>query len=350
MRRSAHAHAGRDRFRYNGRRWEEVSWLAPRMHWLPGPDTRAAVLKHPIFLAGLAVVVLLGLTAAVLVVAESVRGSESSEPRVSITPLGTSSPGPISRTAVALGVTGRTLGVTAVRTAPGERSPRLGNLPKGADVTIDGRTDDNGWYRIIFPPNSDLHGWIDADDVDVTGDPESLVVATAEPPIIVDVPTIPPAVLTADAQQPITLTPEGTATPDPAAQLPDLVVGSPPNVSNGRLFITVINQGSGAFTGDLVVAIFNSDSTALLGGATIPGFTLEPGLSIDVDTGYTVTDNETLLLVVDPNGEVEETDNLNNSLLVSITLGAQPTVENPFATPAPDVTEPVVPENPPPAP
>jgi uncharacterized protein YraI len=305
------------------------------MHWLPGPDTRAAVLKHPFFLAGLAVVVLLGLTAGTLVIVDSVRGSGEPERQVVVEPLGTNTPGPVSRTAVALGVSGRTVRVAAVRTAPGERSPRLGNIPRGSDVSIDGRTDDNGWYRIIFPPNSDLHGWVDADDLELTGDPRTLVVATAEPPIIVDVPTIPPAVLTADAEVPTIETPAPTETPVPGSELPDLVVGSPPNISEGQLFVTVINQGAGIFQGDLVVAIFNSDSTALLGGATIPGFTLEPGRSIDVGTGYVVSADQTLLLIVDPNGDVEEVDNTNNSLLVSITLGAEPTVGNPFDTPTP---------------
>ena len=31
------------------------------------------------------------------------------------------------------------------------------------------------------------HGWVDADDLELTGDPQTLVIATAEPPVIVDV-------------------------------------------------------------------------------------------------------------------------------------------------------------------
>jgi hypothetical protein len=197
-------------------------------------------------------------------------------------------------------------------------------------VQIDGRTSDNGWYRIIFPPNSELHGWVEAESLDITGDPLTLAIATAEPPIQVELPTEPAARFTPQIEE----TPEdaATATPTPVG-LPDLVVGTTPVISNGQLFITVINQGSGPMTGDLVVAIFNPDGTALLGGATLPGFTLEPGLSVDVGTGFVITQDVTLLLVVDPNGEIEEVDNTNNQIVISIATGNPP--------PPPPETEPM---------
>ena len=137
-------------------------------------------------------------------------------------------------------------------------------------------------------------------------------------------------------------TPEVTETPD--ATLPDLVVGTTPVLSGGQLFITVINQGSGTFSGDLVVAIFNLDGTALLGGATLPGFTLESGTSIDVGTGYTVEFDQSLLLIVDPNGTVEEVDNTNNQVSVSIAIGVPPPSDDP---PSPEV--PPAPEGEPPS-
>lgn len=287
----------------------------------PGPETRAAVLKHPFVLAGVAVVALLGITAAVLVLIDSLRDDTTTAPQVSIEPKVSVTPGSRSRTATVTGVIGRTRATTAVRFAPGARTSVLGTLQSDSEVQVDGRTTDALWLRVIFPPNSELHGWVDAEMLELTGDPESLVVATAEPPIIIDLPTQPPSTITPiDAETPIGTPEEGTPTPDEG--LPDLVVGTTPTISpDGVLFITVVNQGTGDATGDLVIAVFNPDRTALLAGATLPDFTLEAGRSIDIGTGYQVPSNQTLLLIVDPNGDIEESDNTNNQVTVAIALG-----------------------------
>lgn len=294
------------------------------MKFLPGPQTRAAVLKHPFVMAGLAVVALLGFTAAVLIVIDSARGDSSGAPRVGIEPRDGMTPGPIARTAAAGGVTGRTNTTTAVRRAPGQRST-LGTLPRGVDVTIDGRSEEGKWYRIIFPPNSELHGWVDAKFLDIIGDRTTLRVATPEPIAIPNLPTTDPDLQLTPVGTPTpeeTEDPNGTPTPDTG--LPDLVVGTTPLLSDGKLFITVENQGTGDATGDLVVAIFTVDGSVLLGGATLPGYTLEAGLSIDIGTGYDVTENQSLLLIVDPNGDIEESDNTNNQITVSISVGDPP--------------------------
>ena len=317
------------------------------MKWLPSPETRAAVVSNPVFLAGLAVVVLLGLTAATLVVVDSVRGgSGGGTPTVVVQAMTTTTttPGPVAKTAAAGGVTGTTTRIAAVRQAPGTRTPVMGTLDVGADVVIDGRSTDSKWYRIIFPPDSELHGWVSADLLEVVGDPSTLVVATAEPAVVVDLPTEPPAALTAAAAQ-RTPTPEtsATATPTVDDQLPDLVIGTTPTLVDGKLFVTVVNEGRGVATGDLVVAVFTTDGQTLLAGATLPSFKLEAGRSIDIGTGYAVTQNQTLLLIVDPNGEIKETDDTNNRVTVSISVGGEvatptseiPTEAAPAETPTP---------------
>jgi hypothetical protein len=308
--------------------------------WSPGPETRAAVVRHPFFLAGLAVVVLLGLTAGVLVVVDSARGGKSSPPAVVVDPVSTDTVGPTSMTATADGVTGTANDILTVRSAPGTRTPALGTLAKGDEVVIDGRTTDSNWYRIIFPPLSEFHGWVEATSLAVTGDPSTLLVATAEPPVYVEVPTTPPDVLTSVAGS---LTPTEAATPEVTPtvsdQLPDLVIGTTPTVSGGKLFVTVVNQGQGDAVGDIVVAVFNPDGTKLLGGATLPNFTLKPGRSIDIGTGYEVTQSQTLLLIVDPNGDIAETDDTNNRATVAIAVGnPSPTDATPAETPPPDAT------------
>ena len=291
------------------------------MKFIPGPDTREAVFKHPFVLAGLAVVALLGLTAAVLVIIDSARDDADAGTPVGIEPHGTQTAGPIARTAIAGGVVGRTNTTTAVRRAPGQLVV-LGTIPRNTDVTIDGRSEEGNWLRIIFPPNSELHGWVSVDSVEVTGDIESLAVTTPEPVVVVDLPTTDPELALTPVDTPVpeeTEDPEPTETPD--SGLPDLVVGTTPVLSDGLLFITVVNQGTGIAEGDFVVAIFDVDGTELLGGATLNGFSLGAGMSIDIGTGYEVTKNQTLLLIVDPNGEIEESDNTNNQITVSITVG-----------------------------
>jgi hypothetical protein len=302
------------------------------MKLLPGPETRAAVASHPFVLAGLAVVVLLGLTAGTLVVIDSIRDDTPSGQAVVVEPKTTATPGPISRTATAGGFSGTTNTTTAVRFAPGNNTSIFGTLRRGAVVQIDGRTTDTGWYRIVFPPDTESHGWVDAENIDVTGDPELLAIATAEPPIIVDLPTQPPVTITPIEETPLTTeTPEGTPTPGGP---PDLVVDNA-SVVDGKLVATIVNQGTGDFSGDLVVAVFNFDGTALVGGTTLAGFTLGPGLAIDVPTGYDVTVDQTVTIVVDPNGDVEETDNTNNRIVIAVAVGNEtPESPLPFETPA----------------
>lgn len=289
----------------------------------PSPDTRAAVLRNPFVLAGLAVVVLLGVTAAVLVLIDSARGSNAQTPKV-IIDQPTSTVGPTAKTAEATGVHGTAKQISAIRSAPGNDTPVLGTIMQDADVVIDGRTTDAHWYRVIYPPGSELHGWIDADFLNVSGDVSSLVVATAEPPVVIEVPTLPPT------RTPLPVTPQATETPaTPEAALPDLVVGDTPVISGGKLFITIVNQGTAPATGDLVVAVFNQAQTQILGGTTLPGFTLAPGKSIDVATGMDVVQDQTLLVIVDPNGTIAESDDTNNRALIRIAVSGEPTPGGP---------------------
>ena len=299
------------------------------MNLLPSPETRAAVFRNPFVLAGLAVVVLLGVTAAVLVLIDSARGSNAETPKV-IVDQSTSTVGPTAKTAEATGVHGTAKQIAAVRSAPGNNTPVLGTILQDADVVIDGRTTDDNWYRVIYPPGSELHGWIDADFLNVSGDVSTLAIATAEPPVVIEVPTQPPT------RTPLPTTPEVTETPaTPESTLPDLVVGDTPVISGGKLFITIVNQGTGGATGDLVVAVFNQDQTAIIGGTTLPGFTLAAGKSIDVGTGIEVSQDQTVLVIVDPNGTIAESDDTNNRALIRIAASGAPT---PGGPPTPTLT------------
>jgi hypothetical protein len=308
------------------------------MKLFPGQETLEAVFKHPFVLAGMAVVGLLGLIAAVLIIIDSAQGDSGEESPVLVEPLGTQTAGPSARTAVAQGVVGRTNTTTSVRRAPGQLVV-LGTIPRNTAVTIDGRSEESDWVRIVFPPNSEQHGWIEAENVDITGNVASLAVTAPEPIVVVDLPTTDPEleltpVDTPEPEETEDLTPTGT----PDTGMPDLVIGTTPVLADGLLFITVVNQGTGVAEGDFVVAIFDVDGTTLLGGATLNGFSLGPGLSIDIGTGYAVTEPQSLLLVVDPEGIIEESDNTNNQISISISVGDDP--EEPPDEGIPPIEEP----------
>ena len=308
------------------------------MQWLPNRETRAAVLKDPLFRAGLVVVTLLGVTAVGLVVADTIRST--GRPGITAVhgaPAQTATAGPTGTSTAASGVAGITRTTTAVRTAPGTSTPILGTLPIKTAVQIDGRTTNALWMRVVFPPKNGegLHGWIDVANLDIVGDPASLVVATPDPPLAFSLPTEPSGAPRSAAATP---RPSGTrtATPTPTGILPDLVIGAAPALTGGKLFVTVLNQGKGDMHGDLVVAVFNHDGTKLLGGATLSKFTLAAGGRVAIDTGYIVAVDQSLVLVVDPGGNIAEANHANNRTTISFSIGnASPTPLPAQATPAP---------------
>jgi hypothetical protein len=173
-------------------------------------------------------------------------------------------------------------------------------------------------------------------------------VATAEPPVHIDVPTEVPTRTPLPSE--ITPEPSPTEATPAATLLPDLVVDNTPTLTAGKLFVTVVNQGQGVMQGDLVVAVFNKDSTALLGGITVPNVTLEPGRSIDVGTGVAVSGDQTLLIIVDPNGTIAETDDTNNRVLINVQTGDPPTPTPPAVPPPVPPAPPAGDAPPPPAP
>jgi subtilase family serine protease len=114
-------------------------------------------------------------------------------------------------------------------------------------------------------------------------------------------------------------------TPTPSQALPDLVVGGT-LVSGGTLVVTVTNQGKGALKNATIeVGVFDATGAQLLKSASVTTQNLSAGASIDVQTGYvTVVGPDQVLVIVDPNGKIKESDDTNNRLLVS--FAATPTL------------------------
>ena len=72
--------------------------------------------------------------------------------------------------------------------------------------------------------------------------------------------------------------------------------------------------------GDLVVAVFNRDSTKLVGGVTLPKITLTAGRSVEVATSYLVESDQTVVLAVDPGELIAESNHSNNRTTVWLFL------------------------------
>jgi uncharacterized protein YraI len=218
------------------------------------------------------------------------------------------------------GVTGTANATVNVRNGPGNTTQALGVLRRGGQVTVDGKSEDGEWLEIVYPPRSKLHGWVMASSLDLQGDAASLAVATPEEIPLAVAPTS-VAVATAEETTP---TPELTVTVTTTAlpTLPDLVVSNW-LVSGGYLVVTVTNQGTGTLTATAIdVGVFDASGAKLLNSTSAAPQTLKPGASIDIKTGYlTLGAPGQVLVIVDPNGKIPETNDTNNRLVVTFSGG-----------------------------
>jgi hypothetical protein len=228
------------------------------------------------------------------------------------------------------GITGKATSTLNVRSGPGNGYSVLGLLLKNAEVNITGRSDDGEWLQVEYPIHSNLHGWLMADSLDVKGDSTALPIATPEAIPLAEAPTY-EARPTVEEETPV---PEANATPTPGA-LPDLVI-SDWLVSANVLVVTVTNQGSGVLPMTAIeVSVFDSTGTTLLNGTTSAPIALNPGASIDIRTGFSTLGAGEVVVIVDPNGKIPESNNKNNRRTVTLGPVQTPTATN---TPKPPKT------------
>lgn len=216
-----------------------------------------------------------------------------------------------------------------VRSGPSNGYVVLGVLRRGSQAKIVGRSDDGDWLEIEYPAHSNLLGWIITSSVTTSADLTAIPVATPE--------SMPMAIVPTDV--PVTIVPEETVSTTPTiaptagggADLPDLVVGGT-LVSGGTLVVTVTNQGKGALKAATIeVGVFDATGAQLLKLGSVVA-NLNAGASIDVQTNYiAIVGPEQVLVIVDPNGKIKESDDTNNRLFVSFAATPTPAAE-PSAT------------------
>jgi uncharacterized protein YraI len=133
----------------------------------------AALLRNRFILFGLGVLVVLLLLTIVLVV---VGGGDDDNPPSVVVP---TTPGATDATQARplVGLPGTLLSSATVRNGPGLTYSTLGLIPEGALVPVIGRNEDSTWLQVLYPPNSQLRGWVIASQIDVDGDIQTLVLA-----------------------------------------------------------------------------------------------------------------------------------------------------------------------------
>jgi hypothetical protein len=290
------------------------------------PDS-TSVLHNPIAVAGLAAV---AVVLAVVVVVVLVGGSSSGGDSDTSAKAAPAAKTPTKQQSDGLdGLTGKATSTLNVRSGPGNGYNVLGLLRRSTEVRIVGQNEDGSWLQIEYPAHSNLHGWVIAGSLEVQGDLAEVAVATPDTLPMADMPTY-EAVPTEPAEL---ATPEVTITPTPtpALSLPDLVV-SGSLVSSGVLVVTVTNQGAGALAATAIeVAVFNTSGVDPLNSTTSAVQALAAGASIDIRTGYLPFGGpDQVLVIVDPNGKIAESDDTNNRLAVTLSP-----VETPAATKTP---------------
>ena len=176
---------------------------------------RLAFLSNRFVIAGLSLVVVLLLVAIVLLVF----GSGDGEPQVLLVAgAGTPTAEPTARPGTPL--VGRILTTASTHNGPATSYAILGTIPNGAVVRIIGRSEDETWLQVIYPPGSQLRGWVNASFIEVTGDISQLVVAGPGlgPSVIVPTQLIPIARPVLSTVTPATA--EATLTPGTAELTP----------------------------------------------------------------------------------------------------------------------------------
>lgn len=176
-------------------------------------------LRNRFILAGLGVLVLLLLTTAVLYALGGGKDAGNTSAAQ-----GATTPDGATVVLSGPGLTGRITTTAIMRNGPGPGYAVVGTITRGTLLNVIGRSDDNAWLQVIYPPGSQLRGWVEAQYVEVTGDIMELAIAGAGPGPAIDVPpggsipTEPPILPTlARATQP-PLPP--TRTPSAATQPP----------------------------------------------------------------------------------------------------------------------------------
>jgi uncharacterized protein YraI len=146
------------------------------------------LLRNRLILGGLAALVVLLLATVVLVLMDGGDDDEgTTQPVAQATTASEETMTPLPSGALR----GRMRVTASVRAGPDHTYTFLGTARGGETLAVVGRSEDEAWLQVIYPPDSTLRGWVDATLLDVAGDVSALAVAAPALGPIVNVPTSP---------------------------------------------------------------------------------------------------------------------------------------------------------------
>lgn len=244
-------------------------------------DGRRAPLRAPT-IAGLLIVLVAGVAMAAIWFVDASEGAPAA-----VDAAGTEAPdeGTLAVVALTSNMYGR----------PTRSADLIAIVPEGRTVRVTGRTEDDEWLRVIYPVTSTLEGWI----------PMAHMVADRLP----DLAAVPALAGAAGSEG-------GTGaggTDDPSA-LPDLTVSSADVQPTGQLAVRITNIGRAPFDGQVGLRITTADGEIVgVLDVDLSGSPLGAGRSASINTGTVVTATGLYVIEVDPNNEVEESNEFNNT-------------------------------------
>ncbi len=218
------------------------------------------------------------------------------------------------------------------RTGPGTVYDRISVLSTGTVAPITGRTGDNAWYQVRVGTRT---GWVSGAYVTLYGNCQNVGIPPIPPtPTQIFVPTWTPrpptSTLTTTVQPP-------TFTPTPG--FPDLIVTNlslvdplpfllgPGNTpAPGMFSVTITNTGQSASTQFSSILTVTDPSSASTEFPLSVVASLAPGESIvlNVSVTFNVAGSHNIQVRADSDSQVTEMSEVNNTALMSVSVGANP--------------------------
>jgi len=200
-----------------------------------------------------------------------------------------------SATPEAEGPTARVAMTSNLYGAPSRTADLVAIVPEGRSVKVTGRTDDSSWLRVMYPVTATLEGWLPVSNL-----------VTASLPELEPVPAV-ASIAGPDGEEV-----PGGGTDEPA--LPDLTVSSADVSPSGQLTVRITNIGRAPVSGSVGLRVTTAEGE-IVGALDVDlaSSPLAPGRSASVNTGVVVTQTGLFVIEVDPQNEIEEASEFNNS-------------------------------------
>jgi len=201
-------------------------------------------------------------------------------------------PDEMSAPVVALS-TARLATTSNVYARPARAAELVAVIPGGREARVTGRTEDASWLRVVYPPQSNLEGWVPSANFVAGGLPD-----------LASIPALAPESVTSAG---------GASTGAEGDSLPDLTIASADVQPNGGLAVRLTNEGRAPFSGRVGLQISDADGEILgVLDVDLSERPLAPGRFASVNTGIEVRRTGLFVIEIDRTNSVKESSEFNN--------------------------------------